>query len=233
MSLFKRKPKSPEDSTSPKDLSVAYGIQSKNKKKMAKGGPVEISAKTEPLPSLQAAYGDKNSLSRNSGSKPQEKNFVDEKRSSIDLIPTPEELQMLSMRRTKMAEGGWIEGDPTIDDAFSDRSQNMISGKSTKHSPEDPWADGEDTADNASVAQNIRNRKKFADGGMVDIKQNAVEGENEADEFNMDAAGKENYSEASGLDELDYDTDKSIGDDIESDLHDMVSKIRSKMKSKQ
>lgn len=214
MSLFKGKAKAPKEKSvsSPKDIGIAFNIQNKNKKKMSKGGSVELSAKDEMRPSLESSFADKGSISRNSGSKPQEKSFTDEGQASIDLIPTPEELKMLSDRRMKMSEGGWIEGDPTIDDAYSERSQNMVSGKSLMHSPEESWDDGEDTADNASVAQNIRNRKKFADGGMVDLDENAEEGSNYADELNEDALKKENYSEKSGLDDLDYDTSKSVGE---------------------
>lgn len=84
-----------------------------------------------------------------------------------------------------------------------------------------------------SIAGAIMSRKKMADGGMVDLEANAEEDGNEADELNMEALGKENYSEESGLVDLTSPEDSNEhSDEISSDSHDMVSKLRARMKAR-
>lgn len=84
-----------------------------------------------------------------------------------------------------------------------------------------------------SVANHIMKKKMMAKGGEVDLSMNADESPNMGDQYNEEALKKENYSETPGLDQLDYDISKSIGDDLtDEDAHDMISAIRRKMKSK-
>lgn len=83
------------------------------------------------------------------------------------------------------------------------------------------------------VAEAIMRKKMMAEGGEVDLAENAEEHDNETDDLNLDALGKENYSESAGLDDLDYDTSVSKGDMLsDEDAHDMISAIRRRMKSK-
>lgn len=87
---------------------------------------------------------------------------------------------------------------------------------------------------NPTLAQAIM--RKYADGGQVDLEKNARESFNIADQLNFDALRKENYSEAHALKQLDYDTTRSIKDDLEDEDQygrNIVAAIRRKMKQKQ
>jgi hypothetical protein len=68
------------------------------------------------------------------------------------------------------------------------------------------------------------------DSDEADMARNAEEDQNLEDQASFNALEKENYSESEGLEELTYDTSKSIGSDIDADEHDMVSSIRRKIK---
>lgn len=68
------------------------------------------------------------------------------------------------------------------------------------------------------------------DSSQADLSRNADEDANEEDQLSFNALRKENYSESEGLEQLDSPMDSNEqDDDIESDKHDMVSQIRSKM----
>lgn len=80
-------------------------------------------------------------------------------------------------------------------------------------------------------SQNMPKPKLYAEGGAVDLSENADEEPNHADEYNFEALKKENYSESEGLDALDSPDDSNEHDvEIEHDHHDMVSAIKAKMK---
>lgn len=122
----------------------------------------------------------------------------------------------------KDAEGGMIEN-PDIDlDEMEDERHSSI------------------------AAAIMAKRQKMADGGILshdsiysdesdqaDLSRNADEDANEEDQLSFNALRKENYSESEGLEQLDSPMDSNEhGHDIDSDRHDMVSRIRSKMKSR-
>jgi hypothetical protein len=68
------------------------------------------------------------------------------------------------------------------------------------------------------------------DSDQADMKRNAEEDANMEDQSSYDALRKENYSESAGLKQLDNPDDSGQhGDDIDSDDHDMIKQIRSKM----
>jgi hypothetical protein len=112
-----------------------------------------------------------------------------------------------SLAQSKMAEGGAV-------DEYEDADK------------EEP----------ASIAEAImQKRKKYADGGQVDLSRNADEDRNEEDQMSFNALKKENYSESDGLNAIDRASKMDSGqhgDDIEKDVHDMVSKIHQKMRAK-
>ncbi len=154
-----------------------------------------------------------------------------------DERPTDEE-----MASTYFAEGGKaMEIDPITDDEL----ENELSKKpmkADKYSPDqDPGADaiepepfaegGEAEGHYDSVASAImaKKRKKFADGGTVDLDENAQEEFNNEDQMSFNALRKENYSENAGL--------KQMGSPVNSnqngrnlpdeDSHDMADEFRS------
>ncbi len=71
------------------------------------------------------------------------------------------------------------------------------------------------------------------DSSQVDLSRNADEDANEEDQASFDALRKENYSESDGLRQLDQPMDSNRHGDMreedESDPHDKVSRIMSKM----
>ena len=76
--------------------------------------------------------------------------------------------------------------------------------------------------------------KKMADGGMVDLDENAEESPNDLDQMNEEALKKENYSEENGLSALGQPEDSNEDDRelSDEDSYDMVDSIRKKMKLK-
>lgn len=68
------------------------------------------------------------------------------------------------------------------------------------------------------------------DSDQADLRRNAEEDKNLEDQASYDAMRKENYSESEGLSQLDSPMDSNEhSDEIDSDDHDMISQIRSKM----
>ena len=124
---------------------------------------------------------------------------------------------------------------------------NYARGGKVAMSMEQPMDEAEEM-DHASLAAAIMSRrKKMARGGIptlsenmkdyeasdADVGRNSMEDPNYEDQQSFDALRKENYSEDSGLKDLDYDTSRSVGHDLpDEDSHDMVDVIRKKMKSK-
>lgn len=243
-------------------LAIAYSVkrQAGKKKKMASGGKVDISAHDESRPMPDDLHADKASAMRQEdrprGDVPID--FASEKRASIDGPVTSEEMDMIrEYRRGKMmAEGGEIsaldEHMSGIDDAASMRDEHMLMGKRPSMMAERraggkyPDADSARTdRDEDMLEQSLpedeyskKGRINYADGGEVDLSRNADEDPNYEDDLSFNALRKENYSESAGLDELDSPMDSGQhGDEREIDSEDehdgrLVSKIRSKMKSK-
>lgn len=84
------------------------------------------------------------------------------------------------------------------------------------------------------VSAIMQKRKMMAEGGSVDLSENADEEYNHADEDNFEALKKENYSESDGLTDLTQPEDSNEHGDVlkDADSHDMVDEIRKRLKSK-
>lgn len=230
-------------------LAIAFNVQRKNKKKMAKGGPVSAQDEKEsnidsesvsqPQPRHEAhsqsggQWTDSPANHMASGSKPSmEKegapnDLRDESHETSLGALTPEEMNMIRDHREKGM------------------------GMQVPNQESDHFADGgevEEIEHNRpqSVAKGIMRRKKvkmMANGGLVDndhsddsmadLSRNADEDPNNLDDLNYDALRKENYSEQDGLDQLDQPMDSNEhGHEIDSDKHDMIESIRKKIKAK-
>jgi hypothetical protein len=148
----------------------------------------------------------------------------------------------------KMADGGEVED--SMSDPMEDQRQRMDMEEDEK----EPYnqqvdEDSEDSIDAAkkhmyaeggkvmqhpkSIADAIMGRRKakmMADGGEVDIEDNGMEIPDEFDDMNEDATLKELYDD-NQLESQPEDSNEH-GDGIESDLHDMISSIRKKMRLK-
>lgn len=162
-------------------------------------------------------------------------NFKDEGMDGIDSDQSTHGKSMLDGHSTMgRKEKSWTEdGHTTIDDAGTDRDRQMIEGKSTRHSDEKRAASGRPDADDESegldmVGKIMGKRKKYAEGGMVDLDDNSMEHANGYYKRNEDAALKENYDEDFKFERDPMDSNEH-GHDL-SDEHDMVSSIRKKLK---
>jgi hypothetical protein len=123
--------------------------------------------------------------------------------------------------KKRMADGGEIE------------ANNEDTGN--------PGEDSEDQMDTMQMARGgsvadaiMKKRKMMADGGEVDLQDLSDEQLNSEDDMSYDAAGKKTYYDDSQLSKQPEDSNEH-GDERESgeeDEHDMIAKIRSKMKSK-
>lgn len=101
--------------------------------------------------------------------------------------------------------------------------------------PKDEYMDDQfDDADSVypmSLSEEAMHRRKMADGGSVDLDENAQEEPNNEDDMSFEALKKENYSEDAGLDHMDSPVDSNLrGHDLpDEDSHDMVDQMRSKV----
>lgn len=142
------------------------------------------------------------------------------------------------------AEGGKVDNWDVRDDAASAASSKEMSAPHVDSGLDAELDDQEDhlmsktpapvtesleseylSTEGDMVSKIMNRRKMMAEGGMVDLSENADEEYNHADADNFAALKKENYSESDGLDDLTSPMDSN-------EHGDMISKIRSKMRSK-
>lgn len=155
-----------------------------------------------------------------------------------------------------MSTDKWSKGSPPArkpDDERLPMDEYMAD-----HFAEGGMAEDDKHYDSVSEAIMARKRreKMMADGGMVDLSENADEEPNNEDQMSFEALRKENYSESAGLEHLDQPEDSNLhghelSDEDEhdgarsmrhdfpersaeesSDGDDMVSSIRKRMKSR-
>lgn len=177
----------------------------------------DINAKDEKMTTEDDAMDSREMTMKHSDSHVMEPSATEDKMEDADSAGRKRSLEML-----KMAEGG------SISHLESDRKDRNIKG------PMNPKL-AESMRSAKSVAEAIMMKKKYADGGSVDDSRNAEEDYNQEDQMSYDALRKENYSESEGLKDLDYDTDRSVGDKLDDeDMHglSMIDAIRKRMKAK-
>lgn len=268
-------------------LAIAYSV--KRKKKMAEGGKVDESAKSEHRPMPEEQDKDSQDVAQNRHKKQLVNSDWDQnpgiKRPKTQPIKHPSMAQSpvfkVKLRdqedhledsasvnngpqHKKYAEGGEINEEVSMHDAEEDGVQHpahLEEDNDEMAPPEDEFmaghfADGGEVEEERhnSIAAAIMARRdrmhdeidsgahdldhavKMAEGGEVDLSQNADEEPNHEDQMSFEALKKENYNESEGLDKLDQPRDSNLkGDSREEDeenKHDMVSSIRSKMNAK-
>jgi len=175
---------------------------------------------------------------RNHGAHGQDLDARSEGMSGID--GSMDEREMGMAHRHKLSDGSEIdlrkEGLTRIDDAMDSREMEMAHPPIGSHMQ--PTANNEQRANayaqGGSVSDQIMRRKKmYAEGGEVDLSENADEEPNHEDDLSFNALKKENYSETPGLDDLDYDTDRSVGHDLpdeDENSGSIADRIRRKAK---
>lgn len=205
-------------------LAIAYNMQSKNKKKMSKGGMAKAEADKAPK---DMDYGkDDSSLVRKpskfmaEGGKVQ--SFMkDNEKDLMGKFPPDDDY-------TKQPASIYDEED-AMKSGPAPRDQFARGGMIDKSDTEDHYSSIAD-----AILAKKRKAKMMAEGGMVDIEHNAQEDNADAAVGYEEAAMKENYDD--DFSDMDQPMDSNEdGDDLsDEDKYggDLVSSIRKKMKSK-
>jgi hypothetical protein len=203
------------------DLAIAYSVQRKNMHKKAKGGMISEEIGKGPEqdrePHMGSGYAKGGRVEMEIGKKPEEdmEPHMSPIRESYKSVPESEydadafeDGDDVSMHGVRMARGGMAE--------------DMIEDE--HHEP-------------MSVTEAIMRRKaaRMARGGevedgQVDLAEHSEESSNMEDRYSYAANGKEQY-DLDQVGEEPMDSNER-GDDIDGDEHDMISKLRSKIKAK-
>lgn len=125
---------------------------------------------------------------------------------------------------------------PSADDSRTDRDEDMLNQKPPRAggwsgSLDEDEAEKDDyNTDFDLVSHIMKKRKKFAEGGMVDLQKNANEEKNNEDDLSYDAIRKDTYYDNDQLSKQPMDSNEH-GDELsDEDSHDMVGQIRKRMK---
>jgi len=121
-------------------------------------------------------------------------------------------------------------------------SGDFGSGEHENSTPSSMPYSGHMDEDFPSIARAIMHKMKqmadggmaYADGGEVDLSENADEEPNHEDDLSFEALKKENYSESEGLEHMGSPHDSNLhGHELsDEDAYDMVDSIRKKMRMK-
>ena len=226
------------------NLAIAYNVQRQNKKKKMAEGGVAISAPAEHMVNEESMT-------------PEEMKMLDGFRKHIKMGGTADNFSMEGRpdadrgNKEMLAEGGVADFEHdkmvTIDDEKDTADMKMLKGfkpghekvldaKMEHHVDEDDRTpeDMEMLAEGGSIAEMIRakrKRKMMADGGEVDLKWNGKEHLNEEDDLSFDAGRKDRIM-GEDLDKIKQPMDSNEHADklSDEDAHDMISKIRARMK---
>lgn len=150
----------------------------------------------------------------------------------------------------KMADGGMASPSPSpesspspsVDLDFADKMGKAMGGKGAvnkakggmieksdkAHASEDTDEHYESIAD--AILAKKRKAKMMAEGGQVDLEEHSEEHSNLYDKLDEEIADEPIYDDTQ-ISAQPEDSNEH-GDDIESDKHDMVDRIRSKMRAK-
>lgn len=216
------------------EMMMAYEMKKRQAKK-------KLNAKTEPKASPQEVVHDAKEIDQVSKQPATKKpkiqmlaaggmvssSVVKPKRLDAYGRPLPEELHQIESMPPRKYEGMSTSKRPPEDEYMDDEMQPQFAEGGRVNS-----IDEQALEKHASIAAAIMaKRKMMAEGGQVDIDENAEEQPNSFYKQNEDAALKENYD--SDMDDVSQPMDSNLhGDDIDSDDHDMISQIRRKMSKK-
>jgi len=202
-------------------LAIAYSIQKHNKKKkLAAGGEVEEDKELIIEPASDEEVGAK----------------------KLKVEPVSDQEMEDVMKKKKMAHGGIADEYGAKPEMREHPSPEARKPDDHRLPEEEYMSDQFDDADHvakhvySSIADKIlaRSAKKFAEGGEVDLSENADEEPNNEDQMSFEALKKENYDESDALDHLNQPEDSNEhGDELkDADEHDMVDIIRRKILAK-
>lgn len=148
------------------------------------------------------------------------------------------------LQQSKMAEGGVAREMPIHLDEDEEHPESVADGVMRKRknnaNKEHPAIGETDSLFDfpkkmADGGEAIRSKDSIYsdDSSQADVSRNADEDANMEDQSSFNSLRKENYSDSEGLAQMDSPRGSNLkGDDLESDIHDMVDKIRSKIRSR-
>ncbi len=240
-------------------LAIAFSVQRKNKtkKKMALGGAVEGPAESKPYsrnPGTPAPKPDNEALLKEDYMAGDMDAPVGSTKPASTMITIPKSEYAALRSGGAYAKGGMVEGEedtqePSVPSPKKDNDGRSPHSYMSGEMP-DQFAKGgmakmrgsihpKDLMDEDERAGSIADaimekRHRMAEGGMVDLEENSEErGRSPYDELNEAAGNEEQYDDsqisAQPTDSNEHGDDR---EDSEENQHDMVSRIRSKMKAK-
>ncbi len=138
---------------------------------------------------------------------------------------------------TMMAHGGDIDSGEEMEDDMHDSIAAAIMAKRDRMKPgSDSDDDRMERMASGGTVESGSSDMNYADGGEVDLSENADEEPNHEDQYSFDALKKENYSESEGLKQLNQPKDSNEHGDLheedEENINDMVDAIRRKIAMK-
>lgn len=169
----------------PQALSIAYGIKRKNKKKMAKGGMVDESAKTEQRPMPKEQDKDAAMVSRNSSKKP----MADSKWTDQPTVKQAQKPSRQPLKHPKMVPTNAFsvklrdQEDDLMDSAAPAKyADGGMIGKQAEHRAEldkesADWAQdlAHHEVDKMAPKEDMHKDAKYADGGEVEDEEMAID----------------------------------------------------------
>lgn len=221
-----------DDAHTPEELEML------RRKRMASGGAIEIDFVSEKRANANNA-DDEEEMNMVKGKRMQREQEItanDERSANADNASDDRDLDMY-------ADGGMINADSEDEDEM-----RMIRGKSMRHSDDlsakserrpSTQSDDDDGRDMDmlddhydSIADSIiAKRKRFAEGGQVDLEANSREDKNNEDDYSYEALLKEQYDDGQ-LSPQPRDSNLHGHELSDEDAHDMVEAIRRKLRAK-
>jgi len=236
-----------------KDLAVAYKIKSAGKKKkFAKGGDVSVQEQKRPMP--EDLHKDAKMAHQNDNKKVTKNEHVLDtptvkQAQKLSVAPKKHpQMAESSVLRTKlydqeqhlmdMEPDGYGKQPPTVYDKKDQDRQGPVPPAQKKFAQggevsikkemyDQPEQEAQEEKHASLAAAIMSKRQKFAEGGQVDLHLNEDEQPMEYDDLNREAVEFHENDIDSAKQPMDSNM---IGDDIESDVRDLVGKIRAKMK---
>jgi hypothetical protein len=220
-------------------FAIAYSVQrqARKKRKMADGGAVDPAPEREPM-ALGGAVENSSDMKTHISQYNDEEIFAEVARRA----QAAQSSESLGGDRT-------VQGNSSVSPSEGEDEAKDFHSFSEEHEDSDHRADIEEPYADGGVVNNpklheayktvaehiMSKRKKFADGGMVDLDENAEESPNNEDDMSFEALKKENYDEESMTDLEEPEDSNEKGDDREdakSDKKDRIEQMRKRAKAK-
>lgn len=215
-------------------LAIAFSVQRKNKKKKyAKGG--EVTAPEEKEATADNSTDEREFEMGKAKAGAQEQDLRDESKPDADKSKDKRELDMTDDHAKSHGQEVDLRDEKytTIDDASDEQEKKMLDSHPTRHAQE-LTANDEDEKP-SSIVEAIIHKRRMAEGGMVDIEENAEDAPNGLEALNeravhgLEGSEREEFSKAGQPEDSNEHGDK-LSDEDEHNAS-MIASIMRKMRS--